>query len=93
MAVKRKPRQQSQQRSLSLFLRILCPLCGACHFETTEKYDADKMPHPGMIKMLAKYKEYGWPEPPQDDSAGYGCLECLDCGNALAPNGKLKVGK
>jgi hypothetical protein len=72
-------------------LKVLCPSCGESHFETTGQYRANKHAHPGMIKMVEPYLSWGWQQPPQDPSAGSGCLECCECGAALAPNGILKV--
>lgn len=72
-------------------LDIICPLCGACHFETTEMYEADRHAHPGMLRLKEPYVGYGWEPPPPDPSAGSGVLECRDCGGLLAPEGRLKV--
>ena len=72
-------------------LKVICPLCGGSHYETTDQYSPDKHAHPGMLRMVEPYRSYGWQQPPQDPSAGSGCLECCECGSALAPNGFLKV--
>lgn len=72
-------------------LDIICPLCGACHFETTSQFNPDKVAHPGMLKLKDTYAGYGWEPPPPDPSAGYGILECRGCGGLLAPEGKFKV--
>ena len=70
---------------------VQCPNCGLIQFETTEQYRADQSAHPGMISMLEPYLTWGWVQPPADESAGYGVLECGECGAALAPNGKLRI--
>jgi len=70
---------------------VSCPNCGFVQFETTEKYDGSVSAHPGMISMKEPYLSWGWTPPPMDDSAGYGVLECGECGSQLAPSGKLKV--
>lgn len=72
-------------------LFAFCPFCNSCHFETTKDYDPEKTAHPGMISMIEPYRGYGWQQPPKDPSAGYGVLECCECGSPLAPEGKLKV--
>jgi hypothetical protein len=69
---------------------VRCRECGGIHFSCTKDYRAKDTAHAGMIKMLPKYVEYGW-EQPQDPTAGYGVLECPECGAALAPNGFFKV--
>ena len=71
---------------------ILCPLCGSCHFETTDDFDPDKHVHPGMLRLKEPYLSYGWEPPPPDKSAGSGALECRDCGGLLAPEGRFKLG-
>ena len=71
---------------------IICPLCGACHFETTEDFDPDKHVHPGMLRLKEPYLSYGWEQPPPDPSAGSGSLECRECGGLLAPEGLFKLG-
>jgi hypothetical protein len=71
--------------------KIICPECGASHFETTMRYRGNMPAHPGMIQMVEPYVTWGWTQPPKDSTAGFGVLECLDCGAALAPSGTLKV--
>ena len=71
---------------------IICPLCGACHFETTEEFHPNKHVHPGMLRLKEPYLSYGWEPPPPDKSAGSGALECRDCGGLLAPEGSFKLG-
>ena len=71
---------------------IICPLCGACHFETTEDFDIDKHVHPGMLRLKEPYLSYCWEPPPPDPSAGSGSLECRECGGLLAPEGRFKLG-
>lgn len=71
---------------------IICPLCGACHYETTDQYDPDKHAHPGMLRLKEPYVSYGWEPPPPDPSAGSGSIECRDCGGLIAPEGKFKLG-
>lgn len=70
---------------------VHCPFCDACNFETTQDYDPKKPAHPGMIEMIEPYKSYGWQQPPQDTTAGYGVIECCECGSPLAPEGYFKV--
>ena len=72
-------------------LDIICPLCAACHFETTATYEPDNHAHPGMLQLKEPYMSYGWEPPPPDPSAGSGVLECRECGGLLAPEGKFKV--
>ena len=72
-------------------LDIICPLCAACHFETTAMYEPDRHAHPGMLQLKEPYMSYGWEPPPPDPSAGSGVLECRDCGGLLAPEGNFKV--
>lgn len=72
-------------------LQVHCPVCGLVQFETTIKYDADKLAHPGMITMLEPFLSNMWEHPPPDDTAGYASLICGECGSLLAPDGKLKV--
>ncbi len=70
---------------------IICPLCGACHFETTGDFNPDKHAHPGMLRLKEPFAGWGWEPPPPDPSAGSGALECRGCGGLLAPNGRLKL--
>ena len=72
-------------------LPVLCPYCRESHFKTTDQYNPDETAHPGMIKMIEPYLSYGWQQPPQDPTAGYGVLECCECGSPLAPDGFLTV--
>ena len=69
--------------------RVVCRYCGGSHYETTDQYNANHTAHPGMIRMVEPYRSYGWQEPPQDPTAGYGVLECCECGSPLAPEGYL----
>ena len=86
-----KRKKQTEIENMDVGRSVYCPNCGLVQYETTEQYRADIAAHPGMIKMLEPYLSWGWTQPPQDDSAGYGVLECGECGAPLAPNGKLKV--
>ena len=72
-------------------LLVECPMCGLRQYECTGRYDPDKPAHPGMIRMRDPWDKWGWEHPPKDDSAGFGCLECGECGAPLAPNGRLVV--
>lgn len=71
---------------------VICPQCGQSFHHTTEAYDPDKVAAPDMLKLKQPYAGWGWEPPPPDASAGYGCLVCPECGGALAPSGKLRVG-
>lgn len=71
---------------------VLCPQCGQCHHHTTDAFDPDRTASPDMLKLKEPYATWGWEPPPPDASAGYGCLVCPECGGALAPSGKLRVG-
>lgn len=70
---------------------VVCPSCGLSYNSTTKEYDPDIDANPAMLRLKERYKEYGWDEIPADATRGYGCLECPECGSALAPDGKLKV--
>jgi len=72
-------------------LDIICPQCGACHFETTNQYSSELHAHPGMLRLKEPFASYGWQPMPPDPSAGSGSIECADCGGLLAPEGKFKV--
>jgi len=72
-------------------LPVACPNCGHIHLETTGQYTPNQPAHPGMVRLVEPYAGYGWTAPPPDITAGFGCLECCNCGAAMAPNGKLKV--
>jgi predicted RNA-binding Zn-ribbon protein involved in translation (DUF1610 family) len=91
MAIPRKKKSTSTARQKFEPQQVHCPNCGFVQFETTPKYTPDAPPHPGMVSMMEPYLSWGWELPPADESAGYGCLECGECGSQLAPNGKLKV--
>jgi len=70
---------------------VQCPGCGICYFNLTSKYNSQIDANPAMLDLKQKYKDYGWSQLGKDPSQGYGCLECPDCGAALAPSGKLRV--
>lgn len=71
---------------------IICPSCRQVFHETTESYDPEKHPHPGMATLKQPYKGYMWQEFPKDPSAGVGCMECPGCGDMyVQPGGKLIV--
>ena len=70
---------------------IKCPGCKQCFFETTDKYNPDAATNPSMLRLKKKYKDWGWEDVPQDATAGFGCLECPDCGHPIAPEGHLTV--
>jgi hypothetical protein len=72
---------------------VVCPSCKGLFFAVTRQYRKHKAAHPGMIQMLRRYRDFGWEEPPKDITAGFGCLECPQCGAALAPSGRLTVVK
>jgi DNA-directed RNA polymerase subunit RPC12/RpoP len=72
---------------------VECPNCKGIFFSITRQFRKHKAAHPDMVQMLRRYRNYGWEEPPRDVSAGFGCLECPQCGFALAPNGRLTVVK
>lgn len=72
-------------------LDVLCPSCGLSHNSTTKEYNHKIDANPAMLRLKPKYASYGWDELPADASMGYGCLECPECGSALAPDGRLKV--
>ncbi len=72
-------------------LDVKCPGCRQSYFETTDKYNPDDYANPSMLKLKEKYVSWGWEDVPQDATAGYGCLECPDCGYPLAPEGKILV--
>lgn len=71
---------------------VICPLCGACHYETTDQYDPERHAHPGMIRLKEPFAGWGWEPPPPDPSAGSGSIECRDCGGLIAPEGRFKLG-
>ena len=73
--------------------KVYCPNCGGNFHVTTEQFRPRGHAHPGMIRLIEPYLSWGWSPPPPDPSAGYGSLECPDCGAAMAPDGKLMVGK
>ena len=72
-------------------LKVICPGCGLRQFETTSQYNPKKHAHPGMLRQVEPYATWGWDGVPPDPTAGYGCLECGECGSALAPTGFLTV--
>jgi len=72
---------------------VICPGCGQSFHQTTQLFDAEKVVNPSMLTLKDKYISYGWEQIPADATAGYGCLECPDCGASLCPNGKLKTSK
>lgn len=84
--MKKKQPQRKKGRLL-----VQCPSCETRQFEVTKAYDPKKMAHPGMVQMIEPYLSWGWEGPPPDPSAGYGVMECGQCGSALAPHGFLKV--
>ena len=70
---------------------VKCPGCKQSFHETTDEYNPDTVANPSMLTLKAKYMEWGWENVPADATAGFGCLECPECGHPLAPNGKLEV--
>lgn len=72
-------------------LSVKCPGCTQSFHETTDKYNPDTMANPSMLKLKQKYISWGWEDVPMDATAGFGCLECPECGYPLAPEGKLVV--
>jgi len=70
---------------------VQCPGCGQFYFNLTKEYDSQINANPAMIDLKQKYKDYGWAQLGKDPSQGYGCMECPDCGTALAPSGTLRV--
>lgn len=71
--------------------KIKCPVCGTVQYETTAKYDPDKPANPGMLTMIEPYRGWGWEGPPMDNAAGFGSIECGECGSLLAPEGRFKI--
>jgi len=74
-------------------LDVICPGCGECYHETTKSFKSGIDANAGMIRLKEPWKSYGWTEPPPDPTAGYGFLECPQCGAQLAPSGHLMVRK
>ncbi len=70
---------------------VKCPGCRQSFHETTDKYTPDTVANPSMLTLKSKYIEWGWENVPMDATAGFGCLECPECGYPLAPEGKLLV--
>ena len=70
---------------------VICPGCRESYHETTRRYNPNRDANAGMLKLKDEYISYGWDQPPPDPTAGYGFLECPQCGAPLAPSGRLEV--
>ena len=71
---------------------VKCPTCYQdSGYQTSQSYNPKPMANPGMVELKEPYKTWGWFDCSVDPTAGYGCMECHECGAQLAPGGKLKV--
>ena len=70
---------------------VKCPECGGIYHRTTPHFRADIDAAPDMLELIEPYKSWGWTGPPPDRTAGYGRIECPECGACIAPSGKLTV--
>ena len=70
---------------------VICPGCGQSYHTTTDQYDPEIDANPAMLELKPRYVSYGWESLPSDPTMGYGCIECPDCGSALAPSGRMTV--
>ena len=81
-----EPKQATKELKL-----VKCPECGGIYHRTTPHFRADIDAAPDMLELIEPYKSWGWTGPPPDRTAGYGRIECPECGAAIAPSGKLMV--
>lgn len=72
---------------------VKCPECGGIYHRTTPHFRADIDAAPDMLELIEPYKSWGWTGPPPDRTAGYGRIECPECGACIAPSGKLTLAK
>jgi ribosomal protein S27AE len=70
---------------------VKCPECGGVYHRTTPHFRADIDAAPDMLELIEPYKSWGWTGPPPDRTAGYGRIECPECGSVIAPSGKLTL--
>ena len=70
---------------------IECPNCKGVYHVTTEDFNPKLIVHPGMLTLIQTYADLYWDQPPPDPSAGYGVLECPNCGSSIAPDGKFTI--
>ena len=73
---------------------LVCPQCGEICFETTESFDSERYADAGMFKLKRQFtaaEGNQWDGFPPDPTAGYGLLECVQCGGAYAPSGRVIV--
>ena len=81
-----EPKQATKELKL-----VKCPECGGIYHRTTPHFRADIDAAPDMLELIEPYKSWGWTGPPPDRTAGYGRIECPECGACIAPSGKLTV--
>ena len=73
---------------------LICPQCRESFHETTKSFDSEKDANSGMFKLKRQYtaaEGNQWDGFPPDPTAGYGFLECPQCGAQYAPSGRVEV--
>lgn len=59
---------------------VICPGCKSRYHETTDRYDADKVPNGSMLRLKEPWRSWGWSSFPELDSSVLADLECPGCG-------------
>ena len=83
---------------------VICPGCGNSYHVTTTWYNASKPANGKMCTLKEPWKSYGWstygdgptalgPDQGEREDIPWSLMECPNCCNPLAPNGKLKIRK